>query len=49
MFRAFIYPGKRLRFDGTPVVIVDEGPDHDWVAATREVAAAELGAVGSGN
>ena len=49
MFRAFIYPGKRLRFDGTPVVIQGEGPDHDWVAVTREVAATELGAVGSGN
>jgi fatty acid desaturase len=30
-FKAFIYPGKRSRFDGTPVVIVDEGPDRDWV------------------
>lgn len=49
MFRAFVYPGKRLRYDGAPVVIEGEGPDRDWVAATREVAAAELGAVGSGS
>ncbi len=49
MFRAFIYPGKRLNFDGKPVVIENEGPDHDWVIASRETAASELGAVGSGS
>jgi fatty acid desaturase len=48
MFAAFIYPGKRLTYDGKPVVIVSEGPDADWVAATRSVAAEELGAMGSG-
>jgi len=30
-FRAFIYPGKRLRYDGAPLVVVDPGPDLDWV------------------
>lgn len=30
-FKTFIYPGKRLRYDGSPVVVVDEGPDRDWV------------------
>jgi fatty acid desaturase len=49
MFRAFIWPGKRVTFDGKPVVIENEGPDHDWVAASRDVAAEELGAVGSGS
>ncbi len=49
MFRAFIWPGKRVTFDGKPVVITNEGPDADWVAATRETAASELGAVGSGH
>lgn len=50
MFRAFIYPGRRVTFDGKPVVIENEGPDHDWVAATRpETVVAELGAVGTGN
>ncbi len=33
LFKTFVYPGQRLTFDGKPVVIVDEGPDHDWVAA----------------
>jgi len=47
LFQAFIYPGKRLTYDGQPVVIQGEGPDADWVAATRSVAAAELGAAGT--
>jgi hypothetical protein len=31
LVKAFIYPGRRVRFDGTPVVIEGEGPDLDWV------------------
>jgi fatty acid desaturase len=49
MFRALIFPGRRLTYDGKPVVITAEGPDADWVAATRAVAAEELGAIGSGS
>jgi fatty acid desaturase len=49
MFKSLVWPGKRLDIHGKPVVIQNEGPDHDWVQATRETAAAELGAVGSGN
>lgn len=49
MFKAFIYPGKRVTFDGKPVVIQGEGPDHDWVIRSRDTAASELGAVGSGS
>jgi fatty acid desaturase len=48
LFRAFIYPGARVTYDGQPVVITGEGPDADWVAATHQVAAEELGAVGGG-
>jgi hypothetical protein len=33
LFRTFIYPGKRIRYDGTPLVVVDLGPDRDWVQA----------------
>jgi fatty acid desaturase len=47
MFQAFIWPGQRVTYDGKPVVIEGEGPDADWVAATRSVAAAELGAAGT--
>ena len=31
IFRAYVYPGKRLRYDGTPLVVRDFGPDVDWV------------------
>jgi fatty acid desaturase len=48
MFKAFIYPGKRVTFDGKPVVLANEGPDRDWVVVSKDTAAAELGAVGSG-
>ena len=30
-FRSFIYPGKRVRFDGMPVVLPPLEPDRDWV------------------
>ncbi|MET0389662.1 MAG: fatty acid desaturase [Polyangiales bacterium] len=36
-WKAFVYPGKRVRFDGTPVVIAEEGPDRDWVRPTDVV------------
>ena len=49
MFKTLIYPGKRVTFDGKPVVLRGHGPDQDWVMATRDTAAAELGAVGSGS
>ncbi len=48
MFKAFIYPGKRVTYDGKPVVIQGEGADNDWVVKTKDIAAAELGAAGSG-
>lgn len=31
LVKTFVYPGRRLRYDGTPVVIEGEGPDRDWV------------------
>ena len=44
VFKTFLLPGKRLRFDGTPVVIpADEGPDLDWVP--RPGTTPEIGAV----
>ena len=36
IWRAFIWPAKRLRFDGTPVVLPEEGPDEDWIPAPNE-------------
>ena len=31
LFRSYVYPGKRIRYDGTPLVVMDLGPDRDWV------------------
>ncbi|MBP9113217.1 MAG: fatty acid desaturase [Polyangiaceae bacterium] len=45
VFRTFIYPGVRTRYDGTPMPVPSDGPDKDWVAATRDVAEQELGAL----
>ena len=34
VFTAYVYPGKRLRYDGTPLVVKDLGSDKDWVQAS---------------
>jgi fatty acid desaturase len=34
VFRTVIYPGKRVRYDGTPFVITGEGPDREWIKPT---------------
>jgi fatty acid desaturase len=47
MFKAFIFPGKRVTFEGKPFEVHPE-PDLDWVGATRAFAADELGAMGTG-
>jgi hypothetical protein len=31
--RAFLWPGKRLRYDGSPLVLEEAGEDEDWVEA----------------
>ena len=44
LFKAFVYPGKRLRYDGAPVVLPEEGPDEDWIP-TPEESKDDLGAI----
>jgi hypothetical protein len=47
MWRAFIWPGKRLRYDGEPVVLPEEGPDEEWIPAPDKIPAdVGLGAMG---
>ncbi|MFO0677674.1 MAG: fatty acid desaturase [Polyangiaceae bacterium] len=31
LVKTFLFPGKRLRYDGKPVVLPPEGPDDDWI------------------
>jgi len=30
MWRAFVAPGKRVRYDGAPLILPEEGPDQPW-------------------
>jgi fatty acid desaturase len=46
LFRTFVWPGKRLRYDGTPLVLPEEGPDESWVPAPKDTVG-DLGAVPS--
>lgn len=32
LVQAYVYPGKRLHYDGSPYVLEDLVPDEDWVA-----------------
>jgi fatty acid desaturase len=42
--RTFIYPARRLTYDDKPVVLPEEGPDHDWIPKPSETPD-DLGAV----
>jgi len=47
MFRTFVYPGKRMRYDGQPVKLPMEGPDEEWIPKNIQSAVHELGAEGT--
>lgn len=47
MFRAFVFPGKRLRYDGEPVILPPAGPDEEWIPKSIQTAIADLGAEGT--
>lgn len=54
LFKQYIFPGKRLRFDGTPVVLGPELADETWIQGTTalrdepvSVSSDELGAITS--
>lgn len=36
LWRTFGWPGQRLRYDGKPVVLPDEGPDEEWIPSPKE-------------
>jgi fatty acid desaturase len=33
IFRAVIFPGKRVRYDGAPLILPEEGADENWLVA----------------
>jgi len=43
--KTFFWPGKRLRYDGTALVLPAEGPDEEWIPAPQEVVDVSLGAI----
>jgi fatty acid desaturase len=46
LFRTFIWPSKRLRYDGAPVILPSEGPDEEWIPGPKETPTdVSLGAV----
>jgi fatty acid desaturase len=47
LFRTFVFPGKRLRYDGKPVILPEVGPDEEWIPVSIESAIADLGAEGT--
>jgi hypothetical protein len=30
LYQTYIYPGKRINYDGSDYVPLDEGPDEQW-------------------
>ncbi|MSQ04340.1 MAG: fatty acid desaturase [Myxococcales bacterium] len=44
IWHSFFWPGVRLNYDGTPLVLPEEGPDEDWV--TPSSGYGDLGAAG---
>ncbi|HSQ66798.1 MAG TPA: fatty acid desaturase [Polyangiaceae bacterium] len=47
VFKTFVYPGKRLRYDDKPVVLPEDGPDAEWIPGNIQAAVQELGAEGT--
>ena len=47
LWRTFIAPGERLRYDGTPVVLPALRDDEDWVPSAASAADVDLGATAS--
>ena len=47
-FKAYIFPGKRLNFDGTPVVLGPPREDEPWIPGAVADAAADEAAYGAG-
>lgn len=41
LWRAFVLPGRRVRFDGAPVKLLQEGPDDDWIQGAVAVDSTE--------
>lgn len=36
LWKTFVWPGKRLRYDGTPLVLPERGEDEEWIPAPKD-------------
>jgi fatty acid desaturase len=36
LFRTYLWPGKRLTYEGAPLVLPPEGPDEEWIPSPKE-------------
>jgi fatty acid desaturase len=46
LWRTYGYPGKRVTYDGKPLILPDEGPDEEWIPGPKETPSdVSLGAI----
>src|SRR5262249_38972172 len=36
LWRTFVWPGRRLAYDGAPVALPAEGPDEEWIPGPKD-------------
>lgn len=36
LFRTYLWPGKRLTYEGAPLILPEEGPDEEWIPSPKE-------------
>ncbi len=36
LFRAYVSPGKRVTYEGEPLVLPEDGPDEEWIPSPKE-------------
>ncbi len=47
LLKTFVFPGKRVLYDGAPMVLPADGPDEEWIPKSIKAAIADLGAEGT--
>lgn len=49
LWRSYVWPGRRVRYDGAPYVLPPAGADEEWIPKSIQAALPDLGAVGAGD
>jgi fatty acid desaturase len=46
LFRTYFWPGKRLTYEGEPLILPEDGPDEEWIPSPKETPSdVSLGAI----